>query len=823
MSIQSNPQLELAFNYVRHTQKNIFLTGKAGTGKTTFLHQLKQEGHKRMVVTAPTGVAAINAGGMTIHSFFQLPFGPFLPGNTQDAARQRRFSGEKIRLIQSLDLLVIDEISMVRADLLDAIDDVLRRYRDRFRPFGGVQLLMIGDLHQLPPVVKDEEWNLLREHYNTAYFFGSKALRLTEPVSIELKHIYRQSDPTFISLLNKVRDNQMDHSVLAALNSRYVPNFQPTEEEPYITLTAHNAAAQGINAEKLVEIAEPVQTFKAVIVGDFPAFAYPADEEFACKKGAQVMFVKNDLNREKRYYNGKIGKITGFGKDTIYVRCPGETEVIEVVTAEWTNIKYTLDEQTKEVTENILGTFTQYPLKLAWAITIHKSQGLTFERAIIDAQAAFAHGQVYVALSRCKSFEGIVLRSKIAYSSVKTDTVVKEYTNEAEKNAPDEAHLVHSKAEYQQLLLRELFDFGKMRRQFAQLNRLFLEHDNTLDQEAARQIKALETQTDAEVFAIAQRFDPQIAHYLAQPALPEENTELQARMQKAGAYFEEKLGKTLLPASRSIQVLTDNKAVRKTVLDALEALQKEFFAKNAAFVSVKDGFSSVRYLRAKADAELDFKSATPAAAPTAAALAGVPRNAPHPMLYARLRQWRDDTAASIEIEPYEVFPSRTLSELVELLPLTLTALKKIKGLGKMRVEQFGPDIIAIIQAYCTENKVPTGHLSAVAEEALAPKKPKVDTKQVSFELFKSGKTIDEIAAERVFVRTTIEGHLAHYVGTGEIDISELMPQANVDEIEQFIRDNNAPGSAEIKAHFGDKYSYGEIKMVQSKLNPSKPF
>ncbi|MBC7778336.1 MAG: AAA family ATPase, partial [Phycisphaerae bacterium] len=533
MSFQTNPQLELAFDYVRNTHKNIFLTGKAGTGKTTFLHKIKQETPKRLVIVAPTGVAAINAGGMTIHSFFQLPFGPYLPGAAKDPARQRRFSGEKIRLIQSLDLLVIDEISMVRSDVLDAIDDVLRKYRDRYKPFGGVQLLMIGDLHQLPPIVKDEEWYLLRDHYETMYFFGSQALRKSDPVSIELKHIYRQSDSTFIDLLNKVRNNHIDDSVLATLNSRFVANFQPTEEQPYITLTAHNASAQEINSEKLAAIAQPQQTFKAVIEGDFPAFAYPADEMFECKKDAQVMFVKNDMNREKRFYNGKIGKITGFRKDTIYVRCPGEKEDIEVEAVEWTNVKYTLNEQTKEVEEQLLGTFTQYPLKLAWAITIHKSQGLTFDRAIIDAQAAFAHGQVYVALSRCKSFEGIVLRSKIVPSSVKTDSVVKNYTEEADKNAPDEAHLSRSKADYQQSLVQDLFDFNRLRQQFTKMIRVFLEHENTLHQATGQQLKALETQALEQVVAIAERFKPQIWQYVAEADLPEENANLQARLQKA--------------------------------------------------------------------------------------------------------------------------------------------------------------------------------------------------------------------------------------------------------------------------------------------------
>ncbi len=814
MSFQTNPQLELAFDYVRNTHKNIFLTGKAGTGKTTFLHKIKQETPKRLVIVAPTGVAAINAGGMTIHSFFQLPFGPFLPGSTQDASRQRRFSREKIRLIQSLDLLIIDEISMVRADVLDAVDDVLRRYRDRSKPFGGLQLLMIGDLHQLPPIVKDEEWYLLRDHYQTMYFFGSLALRNTDPVSIELKHIYRQSDTRFIDLLNKVRNNQMDDSVLAMLNSRFVANFQPTEEQPYITLTAHNASAQEINSEKLAGIAQPQQTFKAAIEGDFPAYAYPADEVFECKKDAQVMFVKNDLNREKRFYNGKIGKITGFREGTIYVRCPGEKEDIEVFPAEWTNVKYTLNEQTKEVAEELLGTFTQYPLKLAWAITIHKSQGLTFERAIIDAQAAFAHGQVYVALSRCKSFEGIVLRSKIIPSSVRTDSVVKNYTEEADKNAPDHAHLNRSKAEYQQSLVQELFDFNRLRRQFTLMNRVFLEHENTLHQEAGQQLKTLETQAIEQVFAIADRFKPQIWQYFAEADLPEENANLLARLQKAGVYFEEKLGKDLLPAMRSIQFLTDNKSVRKVAQETLEGLQKEVFIKNACFSSVQNGFSATRYLRAKADAELDFrvtKSAQPAISPDQA---GIPQNTPHPALFARLKQWREEVAELADVERYQVMHTRTLLELVQFLPQNLPALKKIKGIGEAKIKQFGVDLLGIIQDYCTEHNIALDQALELPIEK--PFKP--ETKTLSFELFKSGKTIDEIAQERGFVRGTIEGHLAHFVGLGELDIFSLMDRDSVQEIASFFRENNTQASGEAKAHFEEKYSYGQIKMVLQYLN-----
>ncbi len=810
MSLHSNPQLELAFDYVRNTHKNIFLTGKAGTGKTTFLHQVRLESAKRIVVVAPTGVAAINAGGMTIHSFFQLPFGPFLPGNAQEAARQRKFSKDKIRLIQSLDLLVIDEISMVRADILDGIDDVLRRYRDRSKPFGGVQLLMIGDLHQLSPVVKDEEWNLLRDHYQTAYFFGSHALRNTDPVSIELKHIYRQSDATFIDLLNKVRDNQIDESVLATLNSRYIADFQPTTAAPYITLTAHNASAQQINTEKLAAIAQPQQTFKAAIQGEFPAFAYPADETFLCKKDAQVMFVKNDANREKRFYNGKIGKITGFRAGTIFVRCPDDSEDIEVIPAEWSNVKYLLNEQTKEVSEEILGTFTQYPLKLAWAITIHKSQGLTFERAIIDAQAAFAHGQVYVALSRCKSFEGIVLRSKIAYSSVRTDSVVKNYTEEAEKKAPNEAHLTRSKADFQRAVILELFDFNRLRRYFTLLHRQFLEHGTILHQDAAEQIVTLEKQTIDQVITLAERFIPQIQQYFAQDELPENNAELQTRLQKAGNYFGEKLGSEILPATRHIHILTDNKAVRKTVLEALEALQKEAFVKNACFTSLQTGFAAGRYLRAKADAELDFHTPKNTVAPVSPETVSAPRNISHPALFVQLKKWRTDMAEVAGVELYQVLPTKVLLDLAELLPQTLTDLKKIKGIGAEKSRRFGDELLAIMQAYCTEH-----HLvpAPIPEAVVIEKPPKVDTKMLSFELFQAGKTIDEIATERGFVRSTIETHLTHFIGLGQIDIFTLMERDQVQEIEQFFIAHTPPLRSEAKTHFGEKYSYQQLNMV----------
>ena len=809
MSYQSNPQLDLAFDYVCNTNRNIFLTGKAGTGKTTFLNQLKLKPIKRMAVVAPTGVAAINAGGMTIHSFFQLPFGLFLPEYAKDASRQRRFTREKIRLIQSLDLLIIDEISMVRADLLDAIDDVLRRYKDRHKPFGGAQLLMIGDLHQLPPVVKDDEWELMRPHYDTPYFFSSQALQLTNPIAIELKHIYRQSDDTFISLLNKVRNNQLDAEVLDALNSRYQPDFEPPPEEAYIILSAHNASAQAINAEKLAGLSSKTRKFKAAITGDFPEHAYPTDEELELKVGAQVMFLKNDPARDKRYYNGKIGQITKFGEDEIHVRCPDDDSDIVVGPAEWTNVKYSLNEQTKEVVEDLIGSFKQFPLKLAWAITIHKSQGLTFERAIIYAQAAFAHGQVYVALSRCKSFEGIVLRSRINYSSVKTDATVRNFTQETEKNPPGEAHLQQSKRAYQQSLILELFDFGPLRRLFEQMNRVFLTHENSLQGDGFKQFKELFVQAETNVFSVGLKFRPQVESYFSAEELPEANEALQTRVQKACVWFMDKIGEQLLPAMRSLPLLTDNKLVKKAAMEALEALQRELFVKTACLKKVQTGFSATAYLRAKADAEMDFKAET-AASPMAKGFAETPKSAAHPELYARLKKWRDDTAELNNQIVYEVLSTKSILEIVEMLPANIAALKKVKGIGEGKARRYGAEILDLVQKYCVEKGLSGAQLSLPDPP---PPAPKVNTKALTLNLLKSGRSIPEIAQERGFAVSTIEGHLAHYIGTGELKIDDAMDYDRVITLAKYFHQKPSETFSSAKAHFGDEFSYGEIKMV----------
>lgn len=806
MNYQSNPQLELAFDYVGSTNKNIFLTGKAGTGKTTFLQTLKKESIKRMAIAAPTGVAAINAGGMTLHSLFQLPFGLFLPEHSRDASRQRRFTREKIRLIQSLDLLVIDEISMVRADLLDAVDDVLRRYKDRNLPFGGVQLLMIGDLHQLPPVVKEDEWELMRTHYETPYFFSSRALALTETVAIELKHIYRQSDSTFISLLNKVRDNQLTPEVLDQLNSRYQPGFEAPEDQAFITLTSHNASAHAINAEKLAGIKGELYRFKAEITGDFPEQAYPTDEMLELKVGAQVMFVKNDPNREKRFYNGKIGRITRIGKDEIIVQCPDDDDAIIVTTTDWNNVKYALNEGTKEVTETVIGSFVQFPLRLAWAITIHKSQGLTFERAIIDAQAAFAHGQVYVALSRCKSFEGIVLRTPIAYSSVKTDSTVRHFSAETEKNAPDEEHLRQSKRAYQESLLMELFDLSGLKRWMEQANRTFLSHEGSLTKDLVQQFQLLYVAAETDLFPVAAKFRGQMRSYFPQPEMPEDNAALQERVGKACSWFLEKIGPGLLEAVKKMPVITDNKAVKKVADEAMENLQRELFVKKACLDACLSSFSARTYLRAKADASMDFKPVSPMSAGFAEMHAG----ASHPELYARLKKWRDEMVQILDVEAYEVMSVKSLIDIAELLPANVTALKKVKGIGDQKAKRFGAQILEIVSRYCVEKGLAGAQLSLPDPE---PPKPKINTKQLSYDLFRAGKSVAEIAQERSFTVGTIEGHLSHYIGTGEIDITEVIEPARLNTLSAYLKEHYQGELASIKAHFGDAYSFGELRMV----------
>ena len=466
----------MAAGFVNHTAQHLFLTGKAGTGKTTFLRYIREHAFKKMAVLAPTGVAAINAGGVTMHSFFQLPFGIFLPTrsfvpattggevvNESMLLKNIRFSSNKRQLLQELELLVIDEVSMLRADMLDAIDVILRSYRRRHDvPFGGVQMLYIGDLFQLPPVVNQKEWAVLKEYYKSPFFFDAQVLQKTPPVSIELKKIYRQTDAHFINILNNIRNNAATAEDLSELHRQYNPAFVPPQEEHFITLTSHNQRADTINRNALLKLSAKSYQFRGIVRGDFSEKAFPAEELLELKEGAQIMFIKNDKGEVRRFYNGKIGIVSRIEEDTIHVRFPGERDELELVQETWKNIRYNYDREQDSIDEEELGSYTQYPVRLAWAITIHKSQGLTFEKAIIDAGDSFAAGQVYVALSRLTALKGMVLKSKILPNCIRTDERVLQFAAQTADEDTLEMQLKEGQKKFVEHSLVQSFDWSKL-------------------------------------------------------------------------------------------------------------------------------------------------------------------------------------------------------------------------------------------------------------------------------------------------------------------------------------------------------------------------
>jgi hypothetical protein len=709
--MSENPQLAFAFDYVQGTDKNVFLTGKAGTGKTTFLRTLIKQCAKRHIVVAPTGVAALNAKGVTIHSFFQMPFGPIIPSangmDQQDDQGQiitRRFNRTKINIIKGLDLLIIDEISMVRADLLDGIDSVLRRYKDRHRPFGGVQLLMIGDLQQLPPVIKDEDWAILGQYYHTGFFFGSLALQQTPMVCIELKHIYRQSDPRFITLLNKVRENRLDEDAIRELDLRHRPNFMPDDSEGYITLTTHNAQAQQLNQVKLDVLKPRPRTFQALVQGDFPEYLYPTEEALILKQGAQVMFVRNDVSPEKQYYNGKIGTLVGFDEETIEVRCPDKSRTIVVERAIWENTKYTLNDETKDIQADVAGTFTQYPLKLAWAITIHKSQGLTFEKAVVDARSAFTHGQVYVALSRCTSLEGLILSTPIGQRAVRTNTEIRTFTSDIDHHQPTSEQLAQDRHAYQQRLLLDLFDCSAFHGLLARLIKRVREYAISLPENPVDWFLDLGRETREHITAVAEKFQVQIRNMTSDDTVVLETNEiLQERVSKGSAYFLEKITGLLLEPLEALVVETDNQAVRSAINEAVKALLVEARCQCACLKACANAFSSTVYLEARAKAALD-ESGT-----RKRRLSKAPEpvvEVVHPELYKRLKQWRDKKADLQNEAPNSILTLKIMITIADTLPTSRVQLKRVRGIGKKTMQKIGDELLALISEYTKASEDP---------------------------------------------------------------------------------------------------------------------
>ena len=723
--MENNPELQLAWQFIENTGTHLFLTGKAGTGKTTFLRRLKEQSPKRMVILAPTGIAAINAGGVTIHSFFQLSFAPFVPETTFNSSQTHyRFSKEKRNIIRSMDLLVIDEISMVRADLLDAIDSALRRYRDREKPFGGVQLLMIGDLQQLAPVVKENEWEMLKNYYETPYFFASRALRETVYMTIELKTVYRQSDTFFLSLLNKIRENQADDEVLNELNRRYQPGFRPRKEEGYIRLTTHNYQAQKVNANELASLPGQTYSFRAEIDGTFPEYLYPADEVLTIKAGAQIMFLKNDPSSEKRYYNGMIGEVAAVNDAGMIVRGKDNGDEFQLLPEEWGNYKYVLNEETKEITEEIEGTFRQYPIRLAWAITIHKSQGLTFERAIIDARNSFAHGQTYVALSRCKTLEGMVLESPLRREAIISDSTVDNFTKEVERNKPGNRQLHDMQKAYFFDLLSDLFNFYSLDQAYKRLLRLIDEDLYKLYPKQLAEYKELAPHIKEKIVEVSQRFRNQYTRLINGSDDYAADQGLQERVRSGAGYFRKELEPVRALFEKTNMPL-DNKELRKQLNERLQALDDALWIKESLLEAMMgQPFTVTGYLKLKAKVTLsledDSSSGSSPKAPkekrerkgrkertrsSSKAKVEVPTDILYPELYRTLSEWRAAKAREVSLPAYIIMQQKALMGIVNLLPDTPEALEAIPYFGAKGVQKYGLEILGIIRKFVKENKV----------------------------------------------------------------------------------------------------------------------
>ena len=791
-----NPELELAFDFINKTDRNLFVTGKAGTGKTTFLHKIKNESLKRMVIVAPTGVAAINAKGVTIHSFFQMPFGPILPNQITNTSNQRKFSKTKIDIIKSLDLVIIDEISMVRADLLDGIDQVLRRYKNRDKVFGGVQILMIGDLQQLSPVVKPNEWNLLRNHYETVYFFSSKAFNEANVVSIELKHIYRQKNESFIKILNEIRNDTLSIESQKILNRNYSPDFSPTKEEGYITLTTHNNRANSINNSELNKLKNSSYFFDAEVSGKFNENSYPNDEKLELKIGAQVMFIKNDSSLEKRYFNGKIGIITDISKNSVTVKCSNDLEEIVTEHEMWNNVNYSINDETKEVKEEIIGSYKQIPLRLAWAITIHKSQGLTFEKAIIDAEASFAHGQTYVALSRCTSLDGLVLKTQISNNAIINDSTVVHFTESVEENHPNEKILLESEKEFQLNLISELFDYRSFLYPATRMIDIFYKNQKSIKGDVIDHLKIIKDEGIIPLMKVSSAFKNQLTSINIDNVLPENKTQIQDRFIKGVDYFlSETINKIIQPLSK-VSFSSDNKGVKKDFSKQFENLQEKLSEKVYALKKMTDGFKVQSYLEVRANAVLqktDTKKKKRISTKK------------DPLLALKLRELRSNIAEVLQIPDFQIFTQETLYNICDGLPRTTKDLQKIKGMGKTRVEKYGEEILEVVIEYCQEN--------GINEFNEQKKEDKKNTKQITLEMFTSGLSPKEIAKERNLKINTIQSHLMSFIPSGDVDVLELIPLKRYKKIVDAIEKVEFKNLTELKEKVNTSFTFMELRMV----------
>ncbi len=742
-----------ASRFINHTNKNVFLTGKAGTGKTTFLRQIVKNTYKKCLIAAPTGIAAINAGGVTIHSLFQLPFGSFIPvnqsqtlyGNTKlndpiSVIKNLQMYDSKRRLLRELELLIIDEVSMLRSDLLDAIDLVLRHVRRSGHPFGGVQVLFIGDMLQLPPVVKSEEWQALKTFYNSVYFFDAQVLQKNKPVYIELDKIYRQADERFITLLNHLRNNEMDKDDYALLNTYYKAGFKPASTDNYITLTTHNYKANELNKNFLNQLSGKSYFFEATIQGDFNEYAYPIEKTLELKIGAQVMFVKNDPTGNQRFFNGKIGIVASIKDDEIEIKFNDTSPAVIVTRYEWQNVKYKLSDVSNEIEENIAGTFSHYPIKLAWAITVHKSQGLTFDKAIIDIGGAFAPGQVYVALSRLRSLDGLVLTSSVNVNSLQLDEKINAYskTQSGEQNLNE--LLTNETYLFLKNYLLKSFDFSALIRNIEEHTDSYIKDEKkSTKQKHHEWAKGLEKEVKA-IKPHADKFKQQINSIIASKEA--EHLEfLYKRVVAASAYFSPLFKSFSNKIFRHIELLKSEKKI-KTYLN--ELLLLELLINEQHKIVNKAGFL--------VQATISNKEITG----------------------EEIKKLSHDPNREEQIKQIFTLPSRVDAGANKRIP------KERKPRNKKSDSQ---------------------------------KAEKIDTKTETFNLYKQGKTIEEIAKLREMVTGTIEAHLAYYVAKGELDASKFVSAEKIANIITVSKTLNTFQFGAIKQSLGDEFSYGEIKMA----------
>ncbi len=827
MIIKHTEEFDLAYRFVTETNQNIFLTGKAGTGKTTFLKYLRQKSIKKIIVAAPTGVAAINARGVTLHSLFQLPFGVILPDLdfVRDAENsvinhplisKIHYSSEKLNLLRSIELLIIDEASMLASYILDAIDVILRFVRRKPEsPFGGVQLLLIGDLHQLPPVVKKEDWEILHDFYSSIFFFDSFVLRDNLPIIIELKEIFRQKDQKFIEMLNGIRNNNITEENFRLLNSRLQRNFIPKDNDGYITLTTHNYQSDEINRKKLNNLSSRTHIYQADIIGEFPENIFPAEAKLELKSGAQVMFLKNDTEG-KKYFNGKIGVITKLDGDIIRVKCKNDLDEIDVKKSEWQNIKYKMDAETRELTEEIIGSFNQYPLRLAWAITIHKSQGLTFEKAVIDAEKAFAIGQVYVALSRCTSLEGLILSSPVYKNFLGAHKDLQAWQNKNRETNLTQL-FIESRQNYILQELQNIFTWKSWYFELKELNEFLWENQIKISVEAISWISGL-CEKQKELYEISEKFKQTIILLGKDNLLVENNDHLQKRVTDGANYFYDEINKwndrfTNHPLSVETKKLA--RKIDHSVVEISYTLQEIQQKINCC----KNGFLLEDYLKSRKSFYIPTKRILSSYSKDKLAS---PRDEkiPHMELHHKLVELRKQIGKEFSLPDYMIFNNSSIKNVCVNLPLTKDELLKVKGFKKAKVSIYGDKILSLVKEYCHNNIELSQQANSIDDSLNQNFKP--NSVHETLKHFREGKSIEQVAKERNLVISTIESHFAKAITQNLIQIDEIMPIDEAKKIaEYFPKEFNEVRLTSIKEKTPEDITYGKLRMVLAWLQKEK--